>query len=896
MSISRSIATSKPHTTSARKQGFPMPRILYMTDKLGVSKGYEFAFGKMLRASGIDRSDVKCADIYSLVETPLIRKGNEKLWKFNPEKLNDIRAAFHQRIRVIQPSLIVVSDPAVLGVIVNGDYSVASLEKTRGGVYDYFGIPVVITYPITAIHRNIDQRLVDSADGDDNEYEPYKVPQGAWILARDWEKIGRIFTGQRRELPAFRYSICRTREDLVAAERFLGQCLLISTDIETGLFPAQITCLGYTGITRSGVVHSYVIPFTDNFKESGAFWDDPDDHLFAWETAERINNNDVIKTLQNGFYDSSYYIKYGLSINNWLLDSMLLWYSMYMELPKSLDFISSILLDNYQYWKDDIKGAENEKSGTNERRESSMERYWRYNALDCYNTLFNTLRMVELLNDSEVMESNYNDVFMRSLCALSISMRGIKADFKKREEYRVKLTADWIRAETRLRYVLQDPEFNVNSPAQKVELLYTIFGLPKRNAKGRVIGKDNKKDSPSAGKIPLKFARQSHPLIKSYVDAIEATSEPLYQINNICNMKVFTDRVRTAYQAAGTESTRFSSKGSNFWDGSNLQNVRKDYRGFMVADPGCILMDIDYSQSDDVFVSYESNDPDKIKLVESGLDGHAVHGELFFKRPYDWIVAGKKANDPVIVDPIVGVRQISKKIVHGTNFQMAGFTLYVQMGRDAVVAAAILLGFSDAESYPQEKLVRICDMLMAAYRKRYKRLNKNEWYKDIADQLADTGVLANAFGVVRRFLGDAKDNGTQREATAFLGQGGTAGNMNRAMYEVMLGVLPTEFRDGPNPWMRTQPLRMDLASHGFEILLQTHDSFTVQLHLDHPRWREAAHNILHVMERPVTINGHSVSVRTESEFGHRWGKGMVEWKSKDPYDIDRIVTATRQLT
>lgn len=870
-----------------------MKKILWMTDKLGVSKGYEYAFGKMLREAGLHRSDVTTSDIYSLVDSPLIRKGNEKLWKFNPDKLADIRAAFIQRIRVIQPALIVVSDPAVLGVIVNGDYSMASLEKTRGGVYDFAGIPVVITYPITAIHRNVDERMVESEDGDENTYEPYRVPQGAWIMARDWEKISRIFHGRSRWLPKFRYTVCRTREDLDAAERFLGSCLLIATDIETGLFPAQITCVGFSGITLGGVVHTYVIPFTDNFRDSGAFWDDPLDHLYAWETFERINNNDVLKTLQNGFYDSSYYIKYGLGLNNWLLDSMLLWYSMYMELPKSLDFISSILLDNYQYWKDDIKGADNEKAGTNERRESSMERYWRYNGLDCYNTLFNTLRMVELLFDSEVMQFNYNDVFMRNLCALSISMRGIKADFRKREEYREKLTRDWIRAETRLRYILQDPEFNVNSPAQKVELLYTIFGLPKRNAKGRIIGKDNKKDSPSAGKIPLKFARQAHPLIKGFVDAIEATGEPLYQINNICNMKVFTDRVRTAYQAAGTESTRFSSKGSNFWDGSNLQNVRKDYRGWMVADPGCILVDIDYSQSDDVFVSYESNDPDKIALVLSGKDGHAVHGELFFKRDYDWIVAGKKAGSDEVVHPITGIRQLSKKIVHGTNFQMAGFTLYVQMGRDAVVAAAKLLGYKDADSYPQEQLVRVCDMLMAQYRKRYKRLNRNEWYKEIANAIADGGVLANAFGVVRRFLGDAKDNGTQREATAYLGQGGTAGNMNRAMYEVMLGQIPETFRDGPNPAARAKPLKMDLESHGFEILLQTHDSFTIQLHMNHPKWKEAAHNMLHVMERPVIINGHSVVVRTEAEFGFRWGKGMVEWKSKDPYDLDRIVAQSR---
>ena len=104
-------------------------------------------------------------------------------------------------------------------------------------------------------------------------------------------------------------------------------------------------------------------------------------------------------------------------------------------------------------------------------------------------------------------------------------------------------------------------------------------------------------------------------------------------------------------------------------------------RDILVADKDCILIDVDYSQSDDVFMGYESNDANKIKVIESGVDGHAVHGELFFKMPYDDIVAGKKAQDPKIVHPIYGVRQLSKRIVHGTNFQMAAITLFMTMGQ-----------------------------------------------------------------------------------------------------------------------------------------------------------------------------------------------------------------------
>lgn len=93
---------------------------------------------------------------------------------------------------------------------------------------------------------------------------------------------------------------------------------------------------------------------------------------------------------------------------NWLLDSMYMWYSRFSELPKTLDFISSILLDNYQYWKDDIKGAKeiDEVKG-------NLDHYWRYNALDCYMTLFNTLYLLQLMSIQPSMKTNYNDTFLR---------------------------------------------------------------------------------------------------------------------------------------------------------------------------------------------------------------------------------------------------------------------------------------------------------------------------------------------------------------------------------------------------------------------------------------------------------------------------------------------------
>lgn len=881
-------------------------RILYMTDKFGVSDGYKPAFERLLNKAGIRREQVILAHIYNLVPKPLKKYGNESTWKFDVEQLDKIKAAFVQRLRAIRPALVVVSDPAILGVLAGGDRRLATLEKMRGGVYMFDGFRCIVTYPITAIHQRVDTRIIANDDtGEEDKQDPYQVKDGAQILQWDWQKVGRFYHGKERKLPEFRYSVCRTLDDLRAAKRFLSESVCISTDIETGNYPAQITCVGYTGLLSDGRIHSFVIPFTDRSKESGCFWDSEDDHLVAWMTVCEINEYEAVKAMQNGAYDCSYFIRDRAPVRNYLLDSQYMWWSLYMELPKRLDFITSILCDNYQFWKDDIKGEENESEAQN------MESYWRYNAMDCYFTMCNSLYLLRLLSTNKGMQYVYNDALMRLFSGLAISMRGMKVDWDKRDYHRKNLEREMEEKARLVQFMLDDHEFNVSSSAHKKSLLYDLFGLRERTARGRYVDPNKPAkglNAPSSGKIPLKLAKSEHPLFRYIIETIEDALEPRVQLSNIFgysdDTKPFgvrgglflpTGRFRTALNPCGTETTRFSSKKSNFWDGGNAQNIRKDYRDWIVADENHFFLDVDYSQSDDVFIGYESQDAEKIRVIESGVDGHSLHGELFFGMPYDRIVAGKKVGDPLIVHPITGVRQLSKRVVHGTNFQMAAQTLYVTMGREAVVAAAELLGHYDAASWSEDRLIQLCGTFMAKYRAKYPRLTKKEWYKEIADQLHRTGSVTNAFGITRNFLGNPGDNGTQREATAFIGQSDTAGNMNRVMYEIDHGWIPKEFRDGPNPDRYAKPLRMSYESHGFAFFMQVHDNFVSQLNLNHPNWREAASNLLHVMNRPIIIHGREVRIAAEAEIGIRWGKHMLEWDGKNPRDIEGIVARLKSM-
>jgi hypothetical protein len=875
-------------------------RILYMTDRFGVSQGYMPAFTKMVHKCGIPRECIAITDIYNLVEKPLKKKANENVWRFDPEKLGEIKTAFDQRIRAIRPTLIVVSDPAILGVLSGGDSRASTIDKMQGGVYDYEGVICIVVLPITAINQRVDTRITRNDDDEEDKQNPYRVPDGQQILTWNWQKVGRFFAGKQRKLPPFRYSVCRTLEDCYAAKEYLDSCILLAVDCETGNYPPGLTCNGYTGLLPNGACHTFIFPLFDPRAPNGCFWNE-DDHAIVLAIIRDINDSPVLKTLHNGSYDASYYIRDRLGLRNYFYDSMVLWWSLYMELPKKLQFVTSVLCDNYQFWKDDIKGDAEESVDTN------AERYWRYNGLDTYYTLWDTCYLIVLLNKNKAMQFNYRDAMLRVYSGLAMSMRGVGVDWSRRDEHREALTQQAEQAIGQLRFMIDDPEFNINSPQQKSSLLYDVFGLPERNAKGRFI--DHKKElkgdnAPSAGKIPLKMAKSEHPFFKGILDKLEEAMEPDKQLSNIFGRKqddgkvkgglfMPTGRMRSSFSAVGTETTRFASKKSSFWDGGNLQNIRGEFRDWIRADEGKIFFDVDYSQSDDVFMAYESQDPDKIEVAESGRDAHAVNGELFFGLGYDKIIAGKKSGDPAIVHPIYGIRQLSKRIVHGTNFQMAGMTLYVTMGRESVVEAARLLGYQNPDAMQQEQLVQICSKVMSIYRRKYKRLTAKEYYKEIYQELKTKGAITNVWGITRNFLGNPDDNGTQREATAFVGQSATGGNMNRSMYEIDHGYMPEYFRDGPNPDAREKPLMMNWESHGFAFHIQSHDSFTTQLSLRHPRWKEAAANLLTVMNRPVIIHGRLVRIRTDAKLGTHWGENMTPWDGKDVFELDRIVTSLR---
>ena len=404
-----------------------------------------------------------------------------------------------------------------------------------------------------------------------------------------------------------------------------------------------------------------------------------------------------------------------------------------------------------------------------------------------------------------------------------------------------------------LRIMCDDPEFNPNSGIELPSLIYDVLGATPIKMKGK------KKLGPrSVDEKVLKLIKIQHPLFAKFIDKIWDTKKPLNNSSKYGIMRLLNNRFMYQYGAGGTETWRYNGKEHQFWVGTNPQNVPdKLVRDMIIADPGYVLFAGDYSASDNWFMAFECEDPKMIANITSGKDTHCLHAEFFFGYPYEKVYAEHQKESDWADHPTKGIRQNTKRIVHGTNFVMAAFTLYVTMGHEAVVAVAKILGHEDADHWNRTKLVDLCAQLIRRYKTElYPKLP--EWHKSAARECAQNGNRAtNAFGYTRLFFGNMEnDDAVQRELAAFFGQSGTSGNINRALDNMY-------YESG-------------LMEQGLLFMMQTHDDIMVQI----PEERlDLCEKVLTIMEQPCTIKGRTFTVPASAKIGYSWGKrGMIPWR------------------
>lgn len=478
--------------------------------------------------------------------------------------------------------------------------------------------------------------------------------------------------------------------------------ILISVDIETLIDDPdrRINCVGYCAyFPKTHTTECLVIPFTDMF-------------FHAW--VQRFNNLPQPKVMQNGLYDSLYFMRWYCPIYNWLHDTQHLFHSMWSEYPKRLDFITAYAIRKVRYWKDDGKSGD-------------LSDYYRYNARDCWATLNAYLALLELCEPYAI--KNYLKEFPLVFPSLHCEVEGLKWDGERAKIVAEKKRIDADSREREFVKMIAAPAFNLNSPKQVMNL-FTVLGL---------------KNLESTDAANMLKAQASHPLNNRILtELVEIKKEKKLLSTYFVAEKFWNGRLHYKLNPAGTDTGRLASGASNYWCGFPIQVVPRGdaVKQCVMSDPGWLLAEIDKAQSEARCVAYLAGETALIDLVEGPHDYHSWNAASFFGVPYE------KIYDEVLHKQLdKDLRDLAKRVNHGANYNMGENVMLATMGPAKVAHAKLILKLPASYSLKQ-----VCRYMLDVYEKTYPRV-KGLWYDHIIKEVNTTGRIVSPRGWTRIFFG-----------------------------------------------------------------------------------------------------------------------------------------------
>lgn len=271
---------------------------------------------------------------------------------------------------------------------------------------------------------------------------------------------------------------------------------------------------------------------------------------------------------QNFTYDLQYLARHwGLNIRDWK-DTMIAWHLLHPGLKKSIDFICSMSLPYYVFWKEEGKG--------HLPNSAEVDTYQRYNCKDAGNTLqaWHIMEESFTLVQAELVNEQHETAY----AMYKMMLRGVRQDLAERR--RQLIAAMQLRMEVEGRLIpytdalvgdhkLTKGKSKSNwwqSPTQLATILYTIFRLPAQ--KSRTTRRVSTDDD------CLNALGEIEPLFKPIFQLILEHRSLNVFISTFLNVKLdWDDRMRCSYGVGMAETFRCTSSTDAFGYGGNLQNI-----------------------------------------------------------------------------------------------------------------------------------------------------------------------------------------------------------------------------------------------------------------------------------------------------------------------------------
>ncbi len=657
------------------------------------------------------------------------------------------------------------------------------------------------------------------------------MPHGEWLLKQDLTKLDAIHHPAKK----LSYDVIKNATALSTVFNTHRDAYFLVIDIETSK-TNLITCIGFTFCDKSVIAgeynfYNYIVPFDIDYWRNESEFNSVVTYL-----REYLSSTDMPKCFHNGAYDTYHLLRYGIAVRNYILDTEYLWFSWFSELNKSLAFVSSILLYDAYYWKEEGAGDRHD--------------LWKYCAKDCWYTARNLILMLQHM--PPWAKQNYSVKFPEVFSAVNVKFFGFLVDQEKHHELRAEAEAELDAAKASLTVMADEPDFNPGSWQQVSKLLYDILGAKKPARRGRGASKAGTDES------TLKKIALQHPLIERFVGHILEYRGQRKAIGTYYDAALFHGRLKFGQNIDGTTTGRHSSNSLPMYVpnpsgkkkdeknyGTQIQNIPPYMRKCLQADPGFRLGEVDKKQSEARCTAYQSQDLDLIRGLESGEDFYIYTTRRFFGISLD-------PDDPTLHDK-GSLRQITKKIIHGTNYMMGPETFIdafiKEIGFTELRKAQALLNM---EKVP---LIEFAAYLLGLYHKGYPRVPK--WWNETKLALIKTNRIVTADGWTRLFFGDVKtDHKRLRDAVAHQPQHLSVAGINKSMWRL---------------------LNLQIESKGEYILMaQVHDSIMFQAKIE--KFDYYMSKTLELMHHIDNINGRTLIIPLEANYGTHW-KPMEEWKN-----------------
>jgi DNA polymerase-1 len=521
-----------------------------------------------------------------------------------------------------------------------------------------------------------------------------------------------------------------------------------------------------------------------------------------------LTNPGIEKVGHNLKYDFVVLARYGLRVSPLSFDSMI---AEWLSNPNSRNLgLKSLAWVRLDHRMTDIEALIGKGKQQKSMAEVPIRQAADYAGDDAAVILRLLPELEKELDDTQAVRL-FRDVEMPLISVLAdMEMEGISLDI----DFLAGMSEDMSRRldeiETQI-HALAGIDFNINSPQQLSEVLFDRLEITppdrtRRTASGFYSTAAGILETLS-GKHPIVdlilVYRELSKLKSTYLDALPQQVNPR------------TGRVHTSYNQTGSVTGRIASSDPNLQNIPIRTEIGRQVRNAFIADPGHLLLSVDYSQVELRIVAHISGDQAMLAAFRAGQDIHAATAAAIHSIPLEAVTKEQ--------------RRHAKAINFGLIYGMSAFGL----------TRTTDLTLAEAEDF------------VAAYFERFPGV-KN-YLDGVRRQAAERGYVETLLGR-RRYFPGLKDQTNynirareEREAINAPIQGTAADIMKIAMLRV--------------------PGALAAAGLAGRMLLQVHDELVLEC--PEGELRATAREVRSVMENAYHL---SIPLKTEARFGPNWGE------------------------